>query len=170
MGVGPVNQRPPNLPTVPQRWVFTLLRKHGAQTNTANGMSTGRCPQCNAPLTDNAATTCDYCGTQLGSGERDWVLASALTFEAWNVQENQRYQAAMLRRSLSARSACVAFSRCVHSGSTPAARFPAASTMAASAAAGRAKISTSPRRLSRNSEATSASLKKRADPNTDGEP
>jgi uncharacterized tellurite resistance protein B-like protein len=100
MGVGPVNQRPPELPTVPQRWVFTLLRKHGASTNTTNGMSTARCPQCNAPLTDSAATTCDYCGTQLGSGERDWVLASALTFEQWNVVETQRYQAAVIRRQL----------------------------------------------------------------------
>jgi tellurite resistance protein len=103
MGVGPANQRPPELPTVPQRWVFTLLRKHGAQTNTANGMSTSRCPQCNAPLTDSAATTCDFCGTQLGSGERDWVLASALTFEQWNVQESQHYQAAVLRKALERR-------------------------------------------------------------------
>ena len=78
MGIGPANERPPSLPTVPQRWVFTLLRKHGAQTNTDNGMSTNRCPQCNAPLTESAATTCDYCGAALGSGERDWVLASAV--------------------------------------------------------------------------------------------
>lgn len=103
MGVGPINQRPPELPTVPQRWVFTLLRKHGAHTNTANGMSTARCPQCNAPLTNSAATTCDFCGTQLGSGERDWVLASALTFEQWNAQEAQHYQAAVLRKAMERR-------------------------------------------------------------------
>ncbi|XXF81591.1 TIM44-like domain-containing protein [Myxococcaceae bacterium GXIMD 01537] len=100
MGVGPIGQRPPPLPTVPQRWIFTLLRKHGAKTNTANGMSTDRCPQCNAPLTDSAATTCDYCGTRLDSGERDWVLSSALPFEAWNAQEHQRYQAAVAQRNL----------------------------------------------------------------------
>lgn len=99
MGLGPTNQRPPQLPTVPQRWVFTLLRKHGAQTNTANGMSTDRCPQCNAPLTDSAASVCDYCGTQLGSGERDWVLATALPFEAWNAREDERYQANVIRRA-----------------------------------------------------------------------
>ncbi|MCP3099349.1 TIM44-like domain-containing protein [Myxococcus sp. K15C18031901] len=87
MGVGPIDERPPELPTVPQRFVFTLVRKHGAATNTANGMSTDRCPQCNAPLTNTAATTCDFCGTQLGSGERDWVLASALPFEAWNASQ-----------------------------------------------------------------------------------
>ncbi|NVJ23653.1 TIM44-like domain-containing protein [Myxococcus sp. AM011] len=87
MGVGPVNERPPQIPTLPQRFVFTLVRKHGARTNTANGVSTDRCPQCNAPLTDSAATACEFCGTQLATGERDWVLASALPFEAWNVRE-----------------------------------------------------------------------------------
>lgn len=101
MGVGPVNEPPPKLPTVPQRFVFTLMRKHGARTNTANGMSTDRCPQCNATLTDSAATACDFCGTQLGSGERDWVLLSALPCEAWSVEQDQRHQAAVLRKAVS---------------------------------------------------------------------
>ncbi|WP_257450686.1 TIM44-like domain-containing protein [Archangium lipolyticum] len=99
MGVGPVNERPPALPTVPQRWVFTLLRKHGARTNTDNGMSTNRCPQCNAPLTDSAAITCDYCGTGLGSGERDWVLASADPFESWDAREQRRFARVTARRT-----------------------------------------------------------------------
>ncbi|MFL5355758.1 TIM44-like domain-containing protein [Archangium sp.] len=97
-GIGPANERPPALPTVPQRWVFTLLRKHGAQTNTDNGMSTNRCPQCNAPLTDSAATTCDYCGASLGSGERDWVLASADPFESWDAREQRRFDASAASR------------------------------------------------------------------------
>jgi tellurite resistance protein len=100
MGVGPMNEMPPRLPTVPQRFIFTLVRKHGARTNTANGMSTDRCPNCNATLTDSAATTCDFCGTQLGTGERDWVLASALPFEAWNVEQDQRHQAHVLRKAV----------------------------------------------------------------------
>jgi hypothetical protein len=91
MGVGPAKERPPALPTLPQRWVFTLLRKHGARTNTDNGMSTNRCPQCNAPLTDSAAVTCDYCSTPLGTGERDWVLASADPFEAWDARAQRRF-------------------------------------------------------------------------------
>ncbi|WP_434391209.1 TIM44-like domain-containing protein [Melittangium boletus] len=82
-GQGPANETPPALPTVPQRWVFTLRRQHGATTNTSNGMSTDRCAQCNAPLTDSAATTCDFCGTRLGTGERDWVLVSAEPVESW---------------------------------------------------------------------------------------
>jgi hypothetical protein len=86
MGTGPVHERPPALPSVPQRWVFTLLRKHGARTLAEHGMSTNRCPTCHAPLTDSAAATCDYCGTVLGSGEQDWVLQSALPIEAWNAR------------------------------------------------------------------------------------
>ncbi|MCY1023171.1 TIM44-like domain-containing protein [Pyxidicoccus sp. MSG2] len=100
MGVGPLNEKPPRLPTVPQRFVFSLVRRHGAQTNADNGMSTDRCPNCNATLTDSAATTCDFCNTQLGTGERDWVLASALPYEAWNVEQDQRYQANVLRKAV----------------------------------------------------------------------
>jgi tellurite resistance protein len=97
MGIGPVNERPPALPTIPQRWVFTLVRKHGATTNTDNGMSTHRCPQCNAPLTDSAAITCDFCGTALGGGERDWALASADPFESWDARPTARAPAVSRR-------------------------------------------------------------------------
>ncbi|MBF5040862.1 hypothetical protein FGE12_00555 [Aggregicoccus sp. 17bor-14] len=93
MGVGPEGERPPQLPTVPQRWMFTLLRRHGALTPTEHGLSTDRCPQCHAPLTDSAAPSCDYCSTPLGSGERDWVLHSALPFEAWDAREAARVRA-----------------------------------------------------------------------------
>ncbi len=77
-------------PAMPQRWVFTLTRKHGAKTNTSNGMATDRCPQCNAPLTDSGASACQYCGAQLGTGERDWVLSATRVFEAWHVRDRQR--------------------------------------------------------------------------------
>ena len=90
MGVGPAGERLPRVPAMPQRWVFTLTRKHGAKTNTANGMGTYRCPQCNAPLTGSGASTCEYCGTLLGTGEQDWVLASTLVYETWNVRARQR--------------------------------------------------------------------------------
>jgi uncharacterized tellurite resistance protein B-like protein len=90
MGVGPVNQRPPELPAVPQRWVFTLTRKHGAKTNISNGVSTDRCPQCNAALTNSGASTCDFCGVKLGTGERDWVLAFTFLSETWQARERQR--------------------------------------------------------------------------------
>ena len=83
MGIGPANEKPPALPVVPQRWVFTLMRKAGATTNAANGMSTNRCPNCSAPLTDNGQPSCEFCGTMLQSGERDWVLKDARVWESW---------------------------------------------------------------------------------------
>jgi predicted lipid-binding transport protein (Tim44 family)/uncharacterized tellurite resistance protein B-like protein len=90
MGVGEAEKRAPQLPTVPQRWVFTLTRKHGAKTNTSNGMATDRCPQCNAPLTGSGASSCEYCGARLGTGEQDWVLAFTFLYETWDARQRQR--------------------------------------------------------------------------------
>jgi uncharacterized tellurite resistance protein B-like protein len=93
MAIGPESEPPPALPTVPQRWMFKLVRKRGATTNTTNGMSTSRCPHCSAPLTDSLSTRCDYCEVELSSGARDWVLASAQTIEAWNSREDEIFRA-----------------------------------------------------------------------------
>ena len=57
-----------------------------------------------------------------------------------------------------------------HSRSIAGARPPATSTIPSSAAAQLANSSTSPRRLSRNSDATSAMRTKRASPKTAGDP
>ncbi len=99
MGVGPAEQRPPQLPTVPQRWVLTLTRKHGAKTNTSNGMSTDRCPQCNAPLTGSSSSACEYCGTRLDTGEQDWVLAYTFLSETWEARERQLRMSGTVRPS-----------------------------------------------------------------------
>ncbi|MBL8940218.1 MAG: TIM44-like domain-containing protein [Archangium sp.] len=82
-GIGPRGQKPPNLPSVPQRWVFTLARKAGAHTPMKAGVSTARCPNCSAPLSDNASTSCEYCGAALASGERDWVLEEVSSWEGF---------------------------------------------------------------------------------------
>ncbi len=92
MGVSSTGNPGLNLPTVPQRWVFTLVRKSGAQTRVDNGVSTSRCPQCNATLTDTLTPTCDYCGAALAAGDQDWVLSAARTFEAWSAQTQHRKQ------------------------------------------------------------------------------
>lgn len=92
MGIGPEGVKPPSLPAVPQRWMFTLARKAGATTRAENGMATFRCPQCNAALTDSASPSCDYCGALLNEGERDWVLAMAQTYEGWISSERQARQ------------------------------------------------------------------------------
>lgn len=92
MGVGPAEGALPRLPTVPQRWMFVLGRAASARTHTDSGMATNRCPNCHAPLTDSLSASCDYCGAMLGSGEADWVLVRADSYEAWDAHENDRYQ------------------------------------------------------------------------------
>ncbi|MBS1148375.1 MAG: hypothetical protein H6Q89_73 [Myxococcaceae bacterium] len=89
-GIGPIGEKPPSLPTVPQRWVFTLTRKAGAKTHAEAGMATHRCPQCSAPASDSASTACEFCGTELASGERDWVLSDAVLWEAWRSATSSR--------------------------------------------------------------------------------
>jgi len=93
MGVGPADGPLPKLPTVPQRWMFKLERSASAKTQTDSGMATNRCPNCHAPLTDTLSASCDYCGTMLGTGQGDWVLARAQPFESWDAVETERYQA-----------------------------------------------------------------------------
>jgi len=90
LGLGPVNEKPPQLPTVPQRWVFTLTRKVGATTHAEAGMATNRCPQCNAPASDNASTSCEFCGAELATGEHDWVLCDAVLWEEWRASTSSR--------------------------------------------------------------------------------
>jgi hypothetical protein len=92
MGIGPESGPLPQLPTVPQRSMFVLGRGVHAKTQTGSGMATNRCPNCHAPLTDSLSASCDYCGAMLGSGEGDWVLISAKSYEAWNADESLRYQ------------------------------------------------------------------------------
>lgn len=88
-GIGPAGEKPPALPTVPQRWVFTLSRQTGAKTNADAGMATDRCGQCNAPSSDNGLPTCEFCGAQLSSGERDWVLTDAVLWEGWRLRSTK---------------------------------------------------------------------------------
>jgi predicted lipid-binding transport protein (Tim44 family) len=82
-GLGPVDGRPPTLPTLPQRSVLVLRRAAGATSPAESGLSTARCPSCGAPLSDNGQPTCEYCGAALASGALDWVLEEVLTWERW---------------------------------------------------------------------------------------
>lgn len=82
-GTGPVGAKAPNVPSVPQRSVFTLQRSASAATPAANGLATSRCPTCGAPLSDNASVSCEFCGTLLASGERDWVIRDVSSWENW---------------------------------------------------------------------------------------
>jgi tellurite resistance protein len=80
------------LPVVPHRAMLVLARAKGATTFTSTGLSTSRCPQCHAPLTDSATPQCDYCHALLSSGERDWVLVGFYAIEEWSAMEERRFQ------------------------------------------------------------------------------
>jgi tellurite resistance protein len=82
-GVGPLGHPPPSLPTLPQRWMFTLTRARDATSRTEQGMSTDRCSHCGGPLDDGLAPNCPWCQTLLTGDLRDWTLAEACPFEVW---------------------------------------------------------------------------------------
>ncbi len=105
MGVVGLEEKAPQFAPVPQRWVFVLVRMAGATTRTDNGMSTHRCPQCNAPLSASLSTTCDYCGAELSLGARDWVLREALSWDAWQGKDARRYNAAVASGAARAKAA-----------------------------------------------------------------
>ena len=88
IGIGPKGGKPPALPSQPQRYVMLLERASGAKS-TDTGMSTNRCPTCNAPLTDNGQPTCEFCGAQLASGEKDWVMQDFGSWEWWRSKGGQ---------------------------------------------------------------------------------
>lgn len=64
-----------------------LARSHTARTRTDNGMSTSRCPACNAPLGDSLTARCDYCDAPLGADGADWALVGE---ETLNLSGNLR--------------------------------------------------------------------------------
>ena len=85
-GVGPSGEAPPQLPTVPQRWVFTLVRASVSTSRADQGMSTDRCPECGGPLGDGLDTKCQWCGVVLAGNLKDWTLAEACPVEAWQAR------------------------------------------------------------------------------------
>lgn len=89
IGIGPRGKKPPTLPSQPQRYVMLLERAVGAKSSASTGMSTNRCPQCAAPLTDNGQPSCEFCGAVLNSGERDWVLRDFGSWEWWRSKGGQ---------------------------------------------------------------------------------
>ncbi|MDP1824950.1 MAG: TIM44-like domain-containing protein [Archangium sp.] len=89
IGIGPKGGKPPALPSQPQRYVMLLERSSGAKSSADNGMSTNRCPQCAAPLTDNGQPSCEFCGALLSSGEKDWVMKDFGSWEWWRSKGGQ---------------------------------------------------------------------------------
>jgi tellurite resistance protein len=83
MALVPKDARTASAAVQPQRSVLLLERKAGAKSSEKHGLSTNRCPNCSAPLTDNGQPTCEFCGAALASGELDWVIREFVTWEHW---------------------------------------------------------------------------------------
>ncbi len=54
--------------------VFVLKRKHGVKTDTKTSLCSAHCPNCGAAVSDSLSNECDYCGSVLNDGAREWVL------------------------------------------------------------------------------------------------
>ena len=54
--------------------VFVLKRKHGVKTDTKTSLSSAHCPNCGAAVSDSLSNECEYCGSVLNDGTREWVL------------------------------------------------------------------------------------------------
>jgi len=67
--------------------IFTLARKHGAQTSVDSSFRSSHCPNCGAPYEGGTTGTCDYCGTPLNDGARSWVLESVKSFSASRITQ-----------------------------------------------------------------------------------
>lgn len=59
--------------------IFVLSRKHGVQTDTKTTLVSSHCPCCGAPETKSDSNMCEYCGSTMNDGTRDWVLEAVLT-------------------------------------------------------------------------------------------
>lgn len=70
--------------TRPRRHVLVMVRKTGAATNKGVGLSTERCGNCSAPLTDSDSTACAFCGEDLAAAEHQWQLVDLMPRETWS--------------------------------------------------------------------------------------
>ncbi len=64
--------------------LFVAMRQAGVKTNANMSISSAHCPNCGAPITDDAADTCSFCGAVLNDGSRSWALA-----EVWPMSTPQ---------------------------------------------------------------------------------
>lgn len=53
---------------------FILTKKANAKTVLDSSLNSAHCPNCGAPESKSSANECEYCGTVMNSGEKDWVL------------------------------------------------------------------------------------------------
>jgi hypothetical protein len=63
---------------------WTFLRSDQVKTDPNREMMVSKhCPNCGAPASVNAVGKCDYCGSELTSGQFSWVLSEITQGSAW---------------------------------------------------------------------------------------
>lgn len=59
------------------RGLLVLVRKAQARSESNASVSSAHCPNCGAPEEGGTSGSCDYCGTVLNDGSKDWILEDA---------------------------------------------------------------------------------------------
>ncbi|MFA7146515.1 MAG: TIM44-like domain-containing protein [Candidatus Riflebacteria bacterium] len=67
--------------------IFVLTRKADARTSPDGSLNSAHCPNCGAPESKSSANECNYCGTVMNSGEKDWVLEDVVSSSDSNVRK-----------------------------------------------------------------------------------
>jgi len=73
-------------PVTPYTEIWSLVRRHGAQTKLDAAAVGKACPSCGAPfdLGGGEVVSCKYCKATVCSGEHDWVLAEITQLSEWH--------------------------------------------------------------------------------------
>lgn len=74
MAIGPKDARTIQATSSHQHSVFVLVRSAEARSQEEHGVSTARCSNCHAPLTESADLKCSYCGENTVADAKDWLI------------------------------------------------------------------------------------------------
>ena len=69
---------------------WTFVRLPGTQTRSTPGLIEGYCPNCGNILNLSQFALCESCGSLVGSGEYDWILAKITSEKQWRFQNAKR--------------------------------------------------------------------------------
>ena len=69
---------------------WTFVRLPGTQTRSTPGLIEGYCPNCGDRLKLSQFALCGSCGSLVGSGEYDWILAKITSEKQWRFQNAKR--------------------------------------------------------------------------------
>ena len=61
--------------------IFVLKRKRGVMTDVKTSICAAPCPNCGAMESHSSSNECEYCGTVMNDGNRDWVIEDVVPFD-----------------------------------------------------------------------------------------